>query len=203
MNHSTVRYVSDQAREHSSEQVESREFKSPVGCLRESVDEWVKIGTSEFILRVIKEGYMLPFKNEPEKVILKNNKSALDNEIFVSEEIDKLIKKGCAVEVHDEPHVVNPLTVAKNKAGKLRLVLDCRHINVCLFQFKFKYENFEVAKVLFDKGDFLISFDLKSAYHHITIDKRFQTYLGFQWKGKFMTFYCFAIRSGYCRIYFL
>ncbi|KAK3107400.1 hypothetical protein FSP39_013730 [Pinctada imbricata] len=188
MNQSTVRYVSDQAREQSPEQVNSQGFESPVGSLRESIDEWVKIGTSEFILRVIKEGYMLPFKNEPQKVILKNNKSALDDELFVSEEIDKLIKKGCVVEVYDEPHVVNPLTVAKNKAGKLRLVLDCRHINIYLFQFKFKYENFEVAKVLFDRGDFLISFDLKSAYHHITIDKRFQTYLGFQWKGKIITF---------------
>ena len=84
--------------------------------------------------------------------------------------------------------MVNPLTVARNKSGKLRLVLDCRHINVSLFQFRFKYENADVARVLFEQGDYMITFDLKSAYHHITIDKRFWTYLGFYWQEKYLTF---------------
>ena len=86
------------------------------------------------------------------------------------------------------PRVVNPLTVAQNKSGKLRLVLDCRHINKHLFQFKFKYENSEIAKVLFGEGDFLFTFDLKSAYHHIMIDRSFIEYLGFQWDGRFYVF---------------
>ena len=83
---------------------------------------------------------------------------------------------------------MNPLTIAENKTGKQRLVLDCRHLNKHLFQFKFKYENSEVAMVLFEEGDFMFSFDLKSAYHHIMIANDFITYLGFQWKDKFYVF---------------
>ena len=166
----------------------SEPFKSPVGYLRESIDQWQAIGTSEFVIKVIKEGYALPFKTEPIKVVLKNNKSAEQNPDFVTDEIAKLVSKGCVIECSDIPQVVNPLTVAKNKAGKLRLVLDCRHINASLFQFKFKYENADVARVMFEKGDYMITFDLKSAYHHVTIDKRFQTYLGFHWNGKYFTY---------------
>ena len=162
--------------------------KSPVGYLRENIDQWRDIGTSEYILKVIETGYVLPFKKEPEKVFLKNNRSAEENAEFVGEEISKLLEKGCVIEVSKAPHVVNPLTVAQNKAGKLRLVLDCRHINPALFQFKYKYEYANLARTVFEKGDHMITFDLKSAYHHIRIDPRFQTFLGFFWKGKYMTF---------------
>ena len=34
----------------------------------------------------------------------------------------------------------------------------------------------------------MVTFDLKSAYHHVRIDERFQTYLGFSWQGKYMVF---------------
>ena len=58
----------------------------------------------------------------------------------------------------------NPLTVAFGKKNKARLVLDCRNLNPHLAQFKFKYEDVSVAKQIFQKGDFLVTFDLKSAY---------------------------------------
>ena len=99
------------------------------------------------------------------------------------------MSKGCVARVGEKPLVVNPLTVALNKAGKPRLVLDCRHINKHLFQFKFKYENSEVAKTMFEVGDHLFSFDLKSAYHHVVICPDFFTFLGFQWEGKYYVFH--------------
>ena len=77
---------------------------------------------------------------------------------------------------------MNPLTVAFNKSSKPRLVLDCRHINPHLFRYKFKYEDGNVARELLQKGDFIFSYDLKSAYHHITIFSEHQQYLGFSWR---------------------
>ena len=64
---------------------------------------------------------------------------------------------------------VNPLTVAFNKSGKPRLVLDCRHINPHLHKYKFKYEDDKVAREMFDVGDFIFSYVLRYAYHHIDI----------------------------------
>ena len=61
------------------------------------------------------------------------------------------------------------------------MVLDCRYINPHLFKFKFKYEDAEVARDIFQTGDYVFSYDLKSAYHHIDIFPDHREYLGFSW----------------------
>ena len=103
---------------------------SPIGRLKKSINKWQSIGASQYILDVISNGYSLPLKTSPEKVHLRNNKSARDNPKFVRDEICSLLSKGLITECNKtQIHVINPLTVAYNKSGKPRLVLDCRHIN--------------------------------------------------------------------------
>ena len=113
---------------------------------------------------------------------IKNNKSARENVSFVTEEIQSLLRKGVIPESEQKPTVVNPLTVAYNKVGKPRLVLDCRHINEYLHKFRFRYEDIRIAEEMFEKGSFLFTYDLKSAYHHINmINPIFRTYSGLAW----------------------
>ena len=69
-----------------------------------------------------------------------------------------------------------------------RLVINLRHLNRFLWKQKFKYEDLRVAMLLFEKGDFLFSFDLKSGYHHIDIAEAHFKYLGVSWEGKFDIF---------------
>ena len=83
-------------------------------------------------------------------------------------EISSLLKKGCISQIQTKPHVVDPFAVAYSTSNKPRLVMDCRNFNSHFYQFKFKYEGGAVARNIFEKGDFLYSFDLKSAYHHIS-----------------------------------
>jgi hypothetical protein len=63
---------------------------------------------------VIENGYKIPFLHIPDSIALDNNKSARDNIKFVTEEVEKLINKGCVSLVTEKPYVVNPLTVANN-----------------------------------------------------------------------------------------
>ena len=79
------------------------------------------------------------------------------------------------------------MTVAGNKQ-KQRLVLDARHVNPHLFKYKHKYEDASTSRELFQKGDYIFSFDLKSAYHHIMIANEDREYLGFQWRDKYYVF---------------
>ncbi|KAK3084685.1 hypothetical protein FSP39_017394 [Pinctada imbricata] len=159
-----------------------------VGRLRSCLSEWKLIDSNDHVLSVIENGYKLPFKTFPESVRLDNNKSARDNPNFVSKEIVSLLEKGSISKVKDQPEVINPLTVAYNRSGKPRLVLDCRHVNPHLFQFKFKYEDSSVARSMFSKGDFVFSFDLKTAYHHVMIHPEDKTFLGFSWQGFYYVF---------------
>lgn len=151
---------------------------SPVGKLRNSFDEWQKVGACSNVLDIIRYGYKLPLYELPCDILLLNNKSARENISFVRDEITSLLEKGCISEVLQIPKIVNPLTVAGNKE-KLRLVLDCRHVNPCLHKFVYRYEDHSVALDMFSKGDYLFTFDLKSAYHHIEIFPDHRTYLGF------------------------
>ena len=93
-------------------------------------------------------------------------------------------------QVAEVPKVVNPLTVAYNKSGKPRLVLDCRHINQYLHVFKFKYEDIKIAEAMFEKRSFIFTFVLKSVYHSICINNRSRSWLGFslQMDGKLRYF---------------
>ena len=164
--------------------------KSPVGRLKAAVDKWKSSGTSSYILSVINNGYGLPLKKVPLEADIKNNKSALDAKVFVGEEITKLLELKCISEVsRNQVHVINPLTVAQNRSGKQRLVLDCRYINPLLHTFKCKYEETSVARQIFQKGDHLFKFDLKSVYHHVMILEEHRKYLGFKWHFEGLTKY--------------
>lgn len=45
-----------------------------------------------------------------------------------------------------------------------------------------------VAMMYFDLDRYMFTFDLKFGYHHVDIHVQSQTYLGFQWYGKYYVF---------------
>ena len=63
-----------------------------------------------------------------------NNRSAFEHPVFVAQAITELLAFGCILEHPVAAFYVNPLSVAKEK--RLRLVIDLRHINKFLVEFK-------------------------------------------------------------------
>ena len=59
--------------------------------------------------------------------------------------------------------------MVESRSGKKRLVINLRYINSFLATVKFKYEDMRTAMMLFEKDDYLCTFDLKSGYHHVDI----------------------------------
>jgi hypothetical protein len=57
-------------------------------------------------------------------------------------------------------------------------------VNQYLVRYKSKYEGLNVIPSLFQKGDFMTTFDLKSGYHHVNINQDCWPYLGFSWYGR-------------------
>ena len=101
------------------------------GRLAENIQFWEKIGASDFILKVIRDRYALPFVEVLEPAELSNNALARRNSDFVhvTSEISELLSSGRIREVsRNDIHTINPLSVADN-GDKLRLILDLRHIN--------------------------------------------------------------------------
>ena len=165
-----------------------------MGRLKLAFPKWQTIGTNNVCLDLISDGYKVPFLSLPPISVNGNNRSARENNDFVASEITKLLNKECISKVDAIPHVVNPLTVAYGKTGKPRLVLDCRVINQCLFKYKFCMEDMSCARNMFKQGDYLCTFDLRSAYHHISINEFHRIYLGFAHdEGSVKNYYNFNV----------
>ena len=61
-------------------------------------------------------------KGLPGKYQEKNNKSFINNKIFATEEVEKLLKRKVIEEVkREEVACINPMSVASNREGKKRL----------------------------------------------------------------------------------
>ena len=58
-----------------------------------------------------------------------NRSSAHRRDSFVEGAISELMSRGCLREVSDYPQFCNPLHVAVQSSGKLRLILDLSHLN--------------------------------------------------------------------------
>ena len=166
------------------------------GRLKRSILFWeIELDPSSFVLGIIRSGYRLPFIRFPPSVCMRNHQSALENPAFVSNAIEELVQTNCVLACDVCPLVCSPLQVVTNARGKQRLVIDLRFVNQYLVQQKFKYEGLNVIPSLFQQGDYMITFDLKSGYHHVDINKEFWPYLGFSWQypGGCRRFFMFRV----------
>ncbi|CAC5371787.1 unnamed protein product [Mytilus coruscus] len=93
-------------------------FSGVKGRLAKSIQYWEHISANSFILDTLKKGYLIPFIDSPSSMYMKNNKSALQNNEFVSKSVNELVLSGCVIEVPFQPYIVNPLSVATQKSGK-------------------------------------------------------------------------------------
>ena len=121
------------------------------------------------VLDTIEGGYVLPLMSQPTPFSRRNYKSTSLHAEFVQQSVADLLAGNCIKEVPGEPFIYSPLSVVESSGGKKRLVINLRHLNKFLWKQKFKYEDLRVAMLLFERGDYLISFDLKSGYHHVDI----------------------------------
>ena len=145
-----------------------------------SMEFWQSIGTFDFILDVIKEGYKIPFISTPPPKHFSNNASALREAYFVDQAIAELLADNRVEELSSPPVILNPLTVSVQTSGKKRLILDLRHINLHVFKQKFKCEGLHTIRDVFSK-QFFFWFDLKSGYHHVDIFPEHRAFLAFSW----------------------
>ena len=144
----------------------------------------------KYIMDVLEQGYKLPFKHDqmPARYKEKNNKSAVKHMGFAMKEVDKWASKKVVLEVYSEPWCVSPLTVAERTIGdqeKLRLCLDLsRYINTLLRKEAVKLAGIDTCTQSLLPGDFIATYDLSSAFHHVKIYEPHQQFLGFSLPGR-------------------
>ena len=134
---------------------------------------------NNFVLNTLEYGYKIPFKASPPSFAKgRNNLSSLAYPKFVEKEIEDLLHFGFIKETKEPPFVINLLTVADN-GDKLRLILDCTHINEYIEVPKIKFDDLYTLANFIEKDDLMLKFDIKSGYHDINIYLEHRKFLFF------------------------
>ena len=68
------------------------------------------------------------------------------------------------------------------RCQKKRLVLNLRHVNQLV---RIKYEDMSIAMMLFQPGEYMITFDLKSGYHHVEVVQAHHKYMYLGFDGPY------------------
>lgn len=161
------------------------------GGLNRHLAWWEANCSSSVVLEWVKSGFPLWWKDPgvvPPPFERPNHQGALDHADFLDECIADLVRAGAAEQVHVKPRVVNPLNVTPKKNGKLRLILDLRHVNKFLSIPAFKMDSLLVLADLAKQGDKMFAIDLAHGYHQVQMSEDSRDYLGFEWAGKYYVF---------------
>ena len=108
-----------------------------------------------------------------------------ENIAFVDEQISKLLKSH-TVRVSDvKPRCILALQCVPKKNNKIRLVMDCRPINLYMNTPKFSQEGIDAVIDIVEADDEMITIDLTEGFHHIPIHPDHQQFLGFKWRNQY------------------
>ncbi len=142
-----------------------------------------ELKAGEWVMELLKEGYVIPFVEHPPAYEEANNKSAIQNISFVLQAVADLKKLGVIEFREEKPFCVSPLTVSK-KFGrdgtiKNRLCWDgSRCVNLYIKDQKVVLSHLPRELEITREQDFQVTYDLKAAYHHVRIHPSQTKYLG-------------------------
>ena len=120
------------------------------------------IGADLEVIKWVRYGYEMKLNEWPPDSYAKNNKSAMEDPLFVWHELRRLVELGVMAVVEEKPRVVNALSVVFS--NKKRLVWDVREINSRIDLEKLTLESLDDAAELLEENFFGATSDLEAGY---------------------------------------
>ena len=154
--------------------------------LENNINSWSKIGAPGHIINWIQNGIYFRLSEVPPKFQFRNPIHSKPESEFIDGELKKLLKNNVirCCDPGEIPHCVSPIRAVYQKK-KYRLISNLTELNKYIRVPKFSQEGIDVVSNFIESGDKLMTFDLKSGFHHCKIHKNLQKYLGFYYKGKY------------------
>lgn len=169
------------------------------GNLKNHLTFWKSLTTDSKILEIIQgckiEFSMMPYQHNPRITPIPKNMTKLT---LIQEEIDSLLQKQAIIPVMETPkEFISTIFLVPKKSGGMRPIINLKPLNNFVETIHFKMETLQTALNLLQKGDFLISVDLKDAYFSIPVHPHHRKYLRFIWKEQRYEFQClpFGLKS--------
>ena len=161
--------------------------------LKKNLGFWKALGADKTVLSWIGYGVDVCFIATPAPVQFANSKVTSEKyDKFVEEELDRHVKDGLAKKVgSSKVHIVHPMLVVENSAGKRRLCDDMRWANAFQASPSFKMQSLEHdIPELVEPGEVLFTRDLAKAYYKVMMTPRAREFQNRWWKGVFYQMCC-------------
>jgi len=158
--------------------------------LRHCLPFWKTFCQSLLVLNWIEHGFDLRWiSSPPNPIFLPNHRSAFDHSDFVTLTIYNLVMAGVLEPRPLQPYLVLPIGVVLKKSNlKPRLIFDAQYLNSHIVVPSFKYEDLGYTNQFINPGDYLVTTDFHSGYHHVDLHPDFHDYFGIEWNGLFYVF---------------
>jgi len=164
-------------------------FSHPYAALKAALPQWSEMGASAWVLDAVANGIFIPWTSTPPRYhSLGYPLNAVDTALM-TEQLENDLAAGYIREVTGdaaaiaELHCISPAFIVR-KGRKPRKVLDYTHPNEYVDVRKFKYETLHDLSQVLRPDDSLLVWDIKDAYHHLTLRAEDQKYLAFTTLGR-------------------
>ena len=162
----------------------------PVGArLQQFWEKWETLGASPKVIRILREGYTLPFRFRPNLTRSPMVISKYVNpqrQSLLLEALTQLTNKNAVEPVTNQTSLgfYNRLFLVPKPNNRWRPILDLSTLNTFLNTESFKMETPETIRTSLQAGEWVTSIDFKDAYFHIPIHSQSRKYMRFHIQGQ-------------------
>ena len=160
------------------------------GRLQKFWQKWSLLGVNPRVVSILRDGYILPFKNRPplvrDPLIVSGYANPLRN-LYLKEALQALLQKEAVemVRVRTSLAFFNRLFIVPKSNQKWRPILDLNAVNKFLSLKTFKMETPETIRIFLQQGEWVTSLDFSDAYFHIPVHVKSRKYLRFHFQIQF------------------
>lgn len=157
--------------------------------LKAALPRWLRLGAPAWVVDTIKNGVRIEWREAPTPFFSPEYPLSTDDTIFLRGEIQRALDNTYIEEITDAAEIEQLVCVSSafvaHTANKPRAVYDYKHVNSFIDTATCKYETLPELAQSLRPNDALLSWDVKDAYHHLTIREQDRTYLAFRCLGRF------------------
>ena len=151
------------------------------GCLARAMRGWEDIGAEQWVLRVLRKGYRIPFRNIPPlsrvPQHLPSYPAFSERGIALRGEVLALLAKGAVEDAPSTPGFYSRVFVVPKSTGGFRPVIDLSRLNGYIMTTPFKMETPQTVLEAVRQHDWMVTIDLKDAYLQVPMHPWSHTFL--------------------------
>ena len=168
------------------EVIQINNSNSPAGNLARYEKNWHSVTKNSFILNIIKFGYKIQLNSSNINICpVNSDRSNIDKRNALKNEIENHLSSGVISEVEfDDSDVVSRIFTVPKSSGGNRMIIDLSLLNLYINKVSFRMEDKNIIKSLINENDYLVSIDLKDAFHSISLHPESRKLTVFEFEGK-------------------